>query len=99
MTSMQQAPHEGGLTSHVYGRTLRQEEERMAKVDAIQALRDLSHKRFIELATELKPKTRQALKSLIDGVIEQLAVLRDSAEDMQHRLDHHSHGPRVKKAK
>ncbi len=59
----------------------------MSEVDPIQALRDLSHKRFIELATELKPKTRQALKSLIDGVIEQLAVLRDSVADMQHPKD------------
>jgi hypothetical protein len=48
----------------------------------------LGRKRFIELATELKPKTRQALKSLFDGVIEQLVVLRDAVEDMQHRLDH-----------
>ena len=71
----------------------------MAEVDPIQALRDLSKKRFIELATELKPKTRQALKSLFDGVIAQLAVLRDAAEDMQHRLDHHSHGRQVKKTK
>jgi hypothetical protein len=75
------------------------EEDRMAKEDPIQALRDLSHKRFIELATELKPKTRQALKSLIDGVIEQLAVLTDAGEDMHHQLDHHSHGSQVKKTK
>jgi hypothetical protein len=71
----------------------------MAEVDPIQALRDLSQKRFIELATELKPKTRQALKSLFDGVIAQLAVLRGAAEDMQHQLDHHSHERQVKKSK
>jgi len=71
----------------------------MAEVDPIQALRDLSQKRFIELATELKPKTRQALKSLFDGVIAQLAELRDAAEDMQHRLDQHSHERQVKKTK
>jgi hypothetical protein len=71
----------------------------MAEVDPIQALRDLTRKRFIELATELKPKTRQALKSLFDGVIEQLAVLRDGATEMQHRLDHHSHEIRGKKTK
>jgi hypothetical protein len=71
----------------------------MAEVDPIQALRDLSQKRFIELATELKPKTRQALKSLIDGVIAQLAVLRDATADMKHQLDHHSHEGQVKKSK
>ena len=43
----------------------------MAEADPIQALRDLTRKRFIELATELKPKTRQALKSLVDGLIDQ----------------------------
>jgi hypothetical protein len=53
----------------------------MAEVDPIQALRDLSRKRFIELATELKPKTRQALKSLFDGVIDQLALLKDAATE------------------
>jgi hypothetical protein len=71
----------------------------MAKVDPIQELSDLTRKRFIELATELQPKTRQALKSLVDGVIAQLAVLRDSVEDVQHRLDHHSHGTHSKKTK
>ena len=71
----------------------------MAKVDPIQELSDLSRKRFIELATELKPKTRQALKSLVDGVIAQLVVLRDAVEDMEHRLGHHSHGTPGKKKK
>jgi len=71
----------------------------MAEADPIQALRDLTRKRFIELATELKPKTRQALKSLVDGLIDQLAVLRDGAEEMQHRLDHHSHDVHTKKSK
>jgi hypothetical protein len=71
----------------------------MAKVDPIQELSDLTRKRFIELATELKPKTRQALKSLIDGVIAQLAVLRDTVEDMRHQLDHHSHAGRGKNTK
>ena len=71
----------------------------MAKVDPIQELSDLTRKRFIELATELKPKTRQALKSLVDGLIAQLAVLRDAVDDMQHRLDHHSHGAHAKKTK
>ena len=71
----------------------------MAEADSIQALRDLTRKRFIELATELKPKTRQALKSLFDGVIDQLAVLRDGAAQMQHRLDHHSHDVHTKKSK
>ena len=52
----------------------------MAEVDSIQALRDLAHKRFIELATEMQPKTRRALKELFDGVISQLAVLRDAVE-------------------
>ncbi len=52
----------------------------MAEPDAIQALRDLTQKRFIELATEMQPKTRRALKELFDGVIAQLAVLRDTVE-------------------
>lgn len=71
----------------------------MAKVDPIEELSALARKRFIELATELKPKTRQALKSVFDGVIAQLVVLRDTVEDMQHRLDHHSHGAHEKKTK
>jgi hypothetical protein len=71
----------------------------MAKVDPIQELSDLSRKRFIELATELKPKTRQALKSVIDGLIVQLAALRDTVEDLQHRVDHHSHDTHAKKKK
>jgi hypothetical protein len=71
----------------------------MAEADSIQALRDLARKRFIELATELKPKTRQALKSLFDGVIDQLAVLRDDAAQMQHRLDHPSHDTHGQKSK
>ncbi len=50
----------------------------MAEVDPIQALRDLTQKRFIELATEMQPKTRRALKELFDGVISQLAILRDT---------------------
>lgn len=52
----------------------------MAEVDPIQALRELTRKRFIELATEMQPKTRRALKELFDGVISQLEVLRDSAQ-------------------
>jgi hypothetical protein len=71
----------------------------MAKVDPIQDLSDLTRKRFIELATELKPKTRQALKSLIDGLITQIAALRDTVAEMQHQLDHHSHGTHSKKSK
>jgi hypothetical protein len=69
----------------------------MAAVDPIQALRDLSHKRFIELATELKPKTRQALKSLIDGVIEQLAVLQHVMSE--HQSNHPTKATPSKKAK
>ena len=72
---------------------------RMAKTDPIQDLSDLTRKRFIELATELKPKTRQALKSLIDGLITQVAALRDTVAEMQRRLDHHSHGTHDKKKK
>jgi len=52
----------------------------MPEVDPIQALKDLTHKRFIELATEMQPKSRRALKELFDGVIAQLAVLRDAVE-------------------
>jgi hypothetical protein len=69
----------------------------MAVVDPIQALRDLSRKRFIELATELKPKTRQALKSLIDGVIDQLAALRDAVSE--HQANHPSTAAPSKKTK
>jgi hypothetical protein len=50
----------------------------VANEDPVQELRDLAHKRFIELATDLKPKTRQALKSLFDGVFDQLAFLREA---------------------
>jgi hypothetical protein len=57
----------------------------MAEVDPIQALRDLTHKRFVELATEMQPKSRRALKELFDGVISQLAALRDAAEDRKHK--------------
>jgi hypothetical protein len=52
----------------------------MAEVYPIQALKDLTRKRFIELATEMQPKTRRALKELFDGVISQLEVLRDTVE-------------------
>ena len=71
----------------------------MAKTDPIQDLSDLTRKRFIELATELKPKTRYALKSMVDGLITQIAALRDTVAEMQHKLDHHSHGTQSKKAK
>lgn len=56
----------------------------MAEVDPIQALKDLTHKRFIELATEMQPKTRRALKELFDGVISQIAALRDAVEKHKH---------------
>ena len=56
-----------------------EEEKLMAEVDPIQALKDLTRKRFVELATEMQPKTRRALKELFDGVISQLEVLRDTA--------------------
>ena len=69
----------------------------MAEVDPIQALRDLSRKRFIELATELKPKTRQALKSLFDGVIDQLAILQDAVSES--RTNQHPKAAPRKKAK
>ena len=71
----------------------------MAKTDPIHDLSELSRKRFIELATELKPKTRFALKSLVDGLIAEIAALRDTVAEMQHTLDHHSHGTQTKKAK
>ena len=57
----------------------------MAKVDQIQALRELTQKRFVELATEMQPKTRRLLKELFDGVISQLAVLQDAMEDLRHK--------------
>ena len=69
----------------------------MAKTDPIQDLSELARKRFIELATELKPKTRFALKSLVDGLIEQIAALRDTVEEMQRQLNSHSHGTQSKK--
>jgi hypothetical protein len=62
-----------------------EEEERMADVDPIQALRDLTQKRFVELATEMQPKTRRLLKELFEGVISELAVLRDAMEDLKHK--------------
>ncbi len=71
----------------------------MAKVDAIQVLRDLAHKRFIELATELKPKTRQALKSLFDGVFDQLAALQEALADHEHPQAHPSKAKPAKKSK
>jgi hypothetical protein len=86
--ALQEAPHGGrdGLTPHEGGRTLSPEEEkRMAEVDPIQALRDLTQKRFIELATEMQPKTRRLLKELFDGVVSQLSVLRDAVEDLKHK--------------
>jgi hypothetical protein len=52
----------------------------MAEIDPIQALKDLTRKRFIELATEMQPKTRRVLKELFDGVISQLEVLHQSVE-------------------
>ena len=57
----------------------------MAEVDPIQALRELAQKRFVELATEMQPKTRRLLKELFDGVISQLAVLREAVEDLKHK--------------
>jgi hypothetical protein len=71
----------------------------MAKTDPIQDLSELTRKRFIELATELKPKTRFALKSLVDGLIAEIATLRDTVAGIQHELEHHSHGTQSKKAK
>ena len=56
----------------------------MPELDPIQALKDLTHKRFIELATEMQPKSRRALKELFDGVIAQLAELRDTVEKHKH---------------
>lgn len=56
----------------------------MAKIDPIQALRELTQKRFVELATEMQPKTRRLLKELFDAVITQLGVLRDSVEAPKH---------------
>jgi hypothetical protein len=52
----------------------------MAEIDPIQALKDLTRKRFIELATEMQPKTRRVLKELFDGVIAQLEALHQSVE-------------------
>lgn len=76
----------GELTAHQAQSTLSKlRGERMAEVDPIQALRDLTHKRFVELATEMQPKSRRALKELFDGVISQLAALRDAAEDRKHK--------------
>ena len=57
----------------------------MAEVDPIQALRDLTQKRFVELATEMQPKTRRLLKELFDGVTSQLALLRDAVEGLKHK--------------
>ena len=57
----------------------------MAEADPIQALRDLTRKRFAELATEMQPKSRRLLKELFDGVISQLALLRDAVEDLKHK--------------
>ena len=57
----------------------------MAEVDPIQALKDLTRKRFIELATEMQPKSRRALKELFDGVLSQLEALRDALEDRKHK--------------
>ncbi len=65
------------------GARFSQEEERMAEVDPIQALRDLTQKRFVELATEMQPKTRRLLKELFNGVISQVALLRDAVEDLK----------------
>ena len=72
-----------GLTPHGGRRRLIKKEESMAEVDPIQALRDLTRKRFIELATEMQPKTRRALKELFDGVISQLEVLQNTLKKAQ----------------
>ncbi len=73
------------MTPDEGGRKLSPEEEKlMAEADPIQALKGLTHKRFIELATEMQPKTRRALKELFDGVISQLEVLRDAVEKHKH---------------
>ncbi len=57
----------------------------MANADPIQALRELMQKRFVELATEMPLKSRRILKEILDGVVTQLAELRDAAGDPQHR--------------